>query len=122
MRYYDSDSDYSEVNRDDIPRSRRKSVGREIIDRLGGAIGLRAGSAGPESRRHSFTDAYAKRRSYSLSPPPAGRRHRDRRRVPRQPGRVAQAVEAAIDAGAVAACRLRRVPGQWIGEKGTKVA
>ena len=124
-RYYDeSNSDYSSDERN-IPQSRRKSLGHEVIHQLGGAIGLRSNSsrrrARSESRRHSSSGPYENQRWYSLSPPPTSRR-RYKSPAPRQPGMVEQAADAAIDAGTVTAFRLRKVPGPWIGDKGVRVA
>ncbi|KAI0157947.1 hypothetical protein GGR52DRAFT_181692 [Hypoxylon sp. FL1284] len=87
------------------------------------------------ARRHRRSRAS----SYTESPPPSSRRHRSRRarsvasslqssrrdsKLPDQAAadRWQMAARAALEAGGLAAFRLRKEPGSWTGEKGAKVA
>ncbi|KAL1976975.1 hypothetical protein VTN31DRAFT_3257 [Thermomyces dupontii] len=120
---YDRHSRHSSrsVSRSPSPRRprRRKSFSEKAIDAIGGALGVKSGSghrspdASPDRdrgrsrrRRHSYSD-------HSRSP--------SRSRRAKSEARVAQAVKAALVAGAVEAFRARKEPGPWTGPKGRRV-
>ncbi|PYI12615.1 hypothetical protein BO78DRAFT_392460 [Aspergillus sclerotiicarbonarius CBS 121057] len=99
------------------PRRRRKSISEQAL----GALGL--GSVASSGSRHRERDrgrSHARdHRSYSYSPSPTRDRSRHRRDKSEQ--RIAQAVRAALAAGAVEAFRVRKDPGEWTGEKGKRI-
>ncbi|PYH90652.1 hypothetical protein BO71DRAFT_412442 [Aspergillus ellipticus CBS 707.79] len=99
------------------PRRRRKSFSEQAL----GALGL--GTAASSSSRHRDRDRGRSHgrdhRSYSYSPSPTRDRSRHRRDKSEQ--RIAQAVRAALAAGAVEAFRVRKDPGEWTGEKGKRI-
>lgn len=113
-------------SRSPSPRPRRrKSLSEQALSALGGVFGAackhddrddydydrdyRGGrSRGREGRRH---------RSYSCSVP----RSRSRGRHAKREDQLAQAVKAALVAGAAEAFRARKDPGSWTGEKGKRV-
>ncbi|PWY81929.1 hypothetical protein BO70DRAFT_362355 [Aspergillus heteromorphus CBS 117.55] len=99
------------------PRRRRKSFSEQAL----GALGL--GSVASSGSRHRERDRGRShgrdRRSYSYSPSPTRDRSRHRRDKSEQ--RIAQAVRAALTAGAVEAFRVRKDPGEWTGEKGKRI-
>ncbi|KAF9892566.1 hypothetical protein FE257_001675 [Aspergillus nanangensis] len=90
-------------------RRRRKSVSEQAL----GALGLGSASARSRSRGRNH-------RSYSYSPSPT-RGNRGGHRRDKSEARIAQAVKAAVTAGAVEAFRLRKDPGDWKGEKGKRI-
>ncbi|KAH8761636.1 hypothetical protein F5883DRAFT_126703 [Diaporthe sp. PMI_573] len=132
-------ADYSDEDlrsdHNDKPRSRRNSIGHELVDRLEDAIGLNpSGSCSLVGRRsrcshrreYRFPHSRYGRRGpgrrvpYSPSPTRFGGRSRDDASKERR--KREHAVEAAIDAGAVEAFRLRNESGSWTGRKGARVA
>ncbi|KAH8754572.1 hypothetical protein F5883DRAFT_573135 [Diaporthe sp. PMI_573] len=118
--------------RDDKYKSRSKSLGHEVVARLGTAVGLRSNNTDFNGRRrhaldrgsHSPRDYNHHRRSHSFSPSPANSRRRhgfnDHESTDRQ--KWEHAIDAAIDAAAVEAFRLRREPSSWVGSRGGRVA
>ncbi|RHZ60223.1 uncharacterized protein CDV56_107859 [Aspergillus thermomutatus] len=99
------------------PRRRRKSFSEQAL----GALGLgAAASSASRHRDHSRGRSYGHHGgSYSYSPSRSRSRSRHRRDKSEQ--RMAQAVKAALTAGAVEAFRVRKEPGEWAGEKGKRV-
>ncbi|KAL2832111.1 hypothetical protein BDW59DRAFT_139725 [Aspergillus cavernicola] len=92
---------------------------RSLSERALGALGI--GSAAAATKHHDSGRGRSRgrdRRSYSYSPsPPRGsRRHREKSEQ-----RIAQAIKAALTAGAVEAFRARKEPGEWSGPKGKRV-
>ena len=83
-------------------------------------------SVSPPPRRFksvSGRDSSRSRRShtsYSYSPSPT-RRGGGRHKRDKSEQRVAQAVRAAVTAGAIEAFRLRKDPGEWTGDKGRRI-
>ncbi|RAH60956.1 hypothetical protein BO85DRAFT_446101 [Aspergillus piperis CBS 112811] len=99
------------------PRRRRKSISEQAL----GALGLGSlASSGSHHREHDRGRSHTRdRRSYSYSPSPTRDRSRHRREKSEQ--RIAQAVRAALAAGAIEAFRVRKDPGEWTGEKGKRI-
>ncbi|KAF7172363.1 hypothetical protein CNMCM5623_004579 [Aspergillus felis] len=99
------------------PPRRRKSFSEQAL----GALGLgAAASSASRHRDHSRGRSHGQHgRSHSYSP--SRSRSRDRHRRGKSEQRMAQAVRAALTAGAVEAFRVRKEPGEWTGEKGKRV-
>ncbi|KAI2812013.1 hypothetical protein CBS115989_10874 [Aspergillus niger] len=99
------------------PRRRRKSISEQAL----GALGLGSlASSGSHHREHDRGRSHTRdRKSYSYSPSPTRDRSRHRREKSEQ--RIAQAVRAALAAGAIEAFRVRKDPGEWTGEKGKRI-
>ncbi|KAK4119106.1 hypothetical protein N657DRAFT_659197 [Parathielavia appendiculata] len=141
--YYD-DSDYEQ-------RPRRRSVARQALDKLEdalGGLGLDSGtshhSPSTSSRRHYDSRDHSRdrtagryyppsshsnthRRYHSSSPTRRSRRSRrdsppQHRASSRSRNRWERGIEAAVEAGAAEAFRLRKEPGPWKGPKGERVA
>lgn len=108
-------------SRSPSPRPRRrKSLGEEALGAIGGALGIKAARDRSRSRsrdrdRYSDRGRSRKYRSYSDS------RSRSRGRRAKSEARIAQAMKAALAAGAAEAFRVRSTPGPWTGEKGRRV-
>ncbi|KAL1992321.1 hypothetical protein VTN49DRAFT_4353 [Thermomyces lanuginosus] len=107
------------ISRSPSPRRprRRKSFSEKAMDAIGGALGVKS-SSGHHSSRDDSPDrdrgrSRRRHRSYSRSP--------SRGRRAKSEARVAQAVKAALVAGAVEAFRARKDPGPWTGPKGRRV-
>ncbi|GIC92075.1 uncharacterized protein Aud_008532 [Aspergillus udagawae] len=98
-------------------RRRRKSFSEQAL----GALGLgAAASSASRHRDHSRGRSHGHHgRSHSYSP--SRSRSRDRHRRGKSEQRMAQAVRAALTAGAVEAFRVRKEPGEWAGAKGKRV-
>ncbi|RLL94648.1 hypothetical protein CFD26_101593 [Aspergillus turcosus] len=98
-------------------RRRRKSFSEQAL----GALGLgAAASSASRHRDHSRGRPHGHHgRSHSYSPSRSRSRSRHRRDKSEQ--RMAQAVRAALTAGAVEAFRVRKEPGEWTGEKGKRI-
>ncbi|KAL4952351.1 hypothetical protein BDW69DRAFT_167871 [Aspergillus filifer] len=117
-RHYDErrGRDYSPSISRSPPRRRRS-----LSERALGALGLGA-AAGAGAKASHGSDRGRSRgrhhRSYSYSPSPARGSHRHRGK---SEARIAQAVKAAVTAGAVEAFRARKEPGEWSGPKGKRV-
>ncbi|KAL2872082.1 uncharacterized protein BJX67DRAFT_98737 [Aspergillus lucknowensis] len=98
------------------PPRRRRSMSERAL----GALGLGAASAGGskhhDSGRGRSRDRVRRSYSYSPSPPRGSRHHRGKSEQ-----QIAQAVKAALAAGAVEAFRARKEPGDWSGPKGKRV-
>ncbi|KAH6887666.1 hypothetical protein B0T10DRAFT_607566 [Thelonectria olida] len=114
--YYSDDDDYyysSEDERQPRGRSRSKSVGRAILDRVGaiGALGTLGDRFASRSRSRRGRSRTSRGRSRSHD-----RRHKN------EINKKDRAVHAAIDAAVVEAVRLRGKPGKWTGSKGARVA
>lgn len=107
-------SDYSDSESDSPPRrgGRRKSLGEQALAAIG-LGGIAGGASGGGQRNRSRSRGGRHRRSYSSS--------RSRSRGPDRSGKIQQAVQAALTAGAVEAFRTRKEPGPWTGEKGKRV-
>ncbi|KAL5357039.1 hypothetical protein BJX96DRAFT_143825 [Aspergillus floccosus] len=101
------------------PRRRRKSLSEQALSALG--LGSAAASG---SRHHERSRSRGRRnhhgQSYSYSPSPT-RGHRSSHHRAKSEQRIAQAVKAAVTAGAVEAFRLRKDKGEWTGEKGKRI-
>ncbi|BCS25769.1 uncharacterized protein APUU_50480A [Aspergillus puulaauensis] len=99
------------------PPRRRRSLSERAL----GAVGL-GGAAAATGSKHRDSDRGRSRgrhhRSYSYSPSPTRRGHGTR---DKNEARIAQAVKAAVTAGAVEAFRARKEPGDWSGPKGKRV-
>lgn len=109
---YERRSSYSS-SRSPSPRPRRrKSLGEEALGAIGGALGVKA--ARDRSRDRS-TDRGRSRRYHSDS------RSRSRGHRAKSEARIAQAMKAALAAGAAEAFRVRSQPGPWTGDKGKRV-
>ncbi|OKL58883.1 hypothetical protein UA08_05460 [Talaromyces atroroseus] len=109
---YERRSSYSS-SRSPSPRPRRrKSFGEDALGAIGGALGLKA--ARDHSRDRS-SDRGRRRRYHSDS------RSRSRGHRAKSEGRIAQAMQAALAAGAAEAIRVRKNPGPWTGDKGKRV-
>ncbi|KAL3485919.1 hypothetical protein BJX62DRAFT_242491 [Aspergillus germanicus] len=99
------------------PPRRRRSLSERAL----GALGLGGAAAAAGSKHHDSGRGRSRgrdhRRSYSYSPSPTrGSHHRGKSEA-----RIAQAVKAALTAGAVEAFRARKEPGDWSGAKGKRV-
>ncbi|KAE8348288.1 hypothetical protein BDV28DRAFT_164671 [Aspergillus coremiiformis] len=99
------------------PRRRRKSLSEQAMEVIG--IGSAASSASKHRERSRGRSHGHHGRSHSYSPSPT--RSRSRRRRERSEQRIAQAMKAALTAGAVEAFRVRNEPGEWTGEKGKRI-
>lgn len=104
-------------SRSPSPRPRRrKSMGEEALGAIGGALGIKAARDRSRDRdRDSDRGRSRKYRSYSDS------RSRSRGHRAKSEARIAQAMKAALAAGAAEAFRVRSIPGPWTGEKGRRV-
>jgi hypothetical protein len=109
---YERRSSYSS-SRSPSPRPRRrKSFGEGALGAIGGALGIKAAR---DRSRDRETDRGRSRRYYSDS------RSRSRGHRAKSEGRMAQAMKAALAAGAAEAFRVRKNPGPWTGDKGKRV-
>ncbi|KAE8374483.1 hypothetical protein BDV26DRAFT_269835 [Aspergillus bertholletiae] len=99
------------------PRRRRKSMSEQAMEALG--IGSAASSSSRHHERGRGRSHGHHNRSYSYSPSPT--RSKSRHRRDRSEQRVAQAMKAALTAGAVEAFRVRKEPGDWTGAKGKRI-
>ncbi|BAE64197.1 unnamed protein product [Aspergillus oryzae RIB40] len=99
------------------PRRRRKSLSEQAMEALG--IGSSASSASKHHEHRRGRSHGHHSRSYSYSPSPT--RSRSRHRRDRSEQRIAQAMKAALTAGAVEAYRVRKEPGDWTGAKGKRI-
>ncbi|RAL11473.1 uncharacterized protein BO97DRAFT_443830 [Aspergillus homomorphus CBS 101889] len=97
------------------PPRRRKSISEQALGALGLGSLASSGSRHRERGRSQDRD----RKSYSYSPSPTRSRSRHRREKSEQ--RIAQAMRAALTAGAIEAFRVRKDPGEWTGEKGKRI-
>ncbi|KAF7586234.1 hypothetical protein BBP40_009218 [Aspergillus hancockii] len=95
---------------------RRKSFSEQAMAALG--IGSATSSSSRNRERSRGRTHGHHSRSYSYSPSPT--RSKSRRRE-RSEQRIAQAMKAALTAGAVEAFRVRKEPGEWTGEKGKRI-
>ncbi|EEA20589.1 conserved hypothetical protein [Talaromyces marneffei ATCC 18224] len=104
-------------SRSPSPRPRRrKSLGEEALGAIGGALGIKAArDRSHDHDRDSDRGRSRKYRSYSDS------RSRSRGHRAKSEARIAQAMKAALAAGAAEAFRVRSMPGPWTGEKGRRV-
>ncbi|KAL2834534.1 hypothetical protein BJY01DRAFT_83948 [Aspergillus pseudoustus] len=100
------------------PPRRRRSLSERALGALGlgGATAAAAGSKHHDSGR-GRSRGRDHRRSYSYSPSPTRGSHQRGK----SEARIAQAVKAALTAGAVEAFRARKEPGDWSGAKGKRV-
>ncbi|AEO68312.1 uncharacterized protein THITE_125031 [Thermothielavioides terrestris NRRL 8126] len=141
-RYDDGDTttDYYQ------PRPRYRSLGRQALDKLEdtmNSLGLGDGRSHHSAQQDRAVERYyppppphhhhhhhhrGRRRYHSSSPTRASRRsHRSTAASPRDSssrsrGRWERGIEAAAEAAAVEAFRLRHEPGRWRGPKGERVA
>ncbi|KAE8310785.1 hypothetical protein BDV41DRAFT_579133 [Aspergillus transmontanensis] len=99
------------------PRRRRKSLSEQAMEALGIGSATSSASKHHEHRRGRSHGHHS--RSYSYSPSPT--RSRSRHHRDRSEQRIAQAMKAALTAGAVEAYRVRKEPGDWTGAKGKRV-
>ncbi|GAB1196296.1 hypothetical protein APSETT444_005565 [Aspergillus pseudonomiae] len=99
------------------PRRQRKSLSEQAMEALGMGSAASSASKHHEHRRGRSHGHHS--RSYSYSPSPT--RSRSRHRRDRSEQRIAQAMKAAITAGAVEAYRVRKEPGDWTGAKGKRI-
>lgn len=123
-------ADYSDESDHNKSRSRRHSIGHELVHPLEPALRLRPSGAHPvasqqnrlsHGREHGSPNGHhGRRRRYSSSPTRIRSRSCDG--VSQERRKRQHAIEAAIDAGVVEAFRLRDEPGSWIGRKGARVA
>jgi hypothetical protein len=105
---------YSDSSVSRSPPKRRKSMGEQALQALGlgGVAAAATGKGGDRSRsRH--------RRGRSSSSSSSGSRRG--RGKPRGKEEIAQALKAAVTAGAAEAFRSRNQPGGWAGDKGKRV-
>ncbi|KAJ0424661.1 hypothetical protein BJY00DRAFT_246138 [Aspergillus carlsbadensis] len=100
------------------PPRRQRSLSERALGALGlgGAAAAAAGSKHHDSGR-GRSRGRDHRRSYSYSPSPTRGSHQRGK----SEARIAQAVKAALTAGAVEAFRARKEPGDWSGAKGKRV-
>ncbi|KAF7159580.1 hypothetical protein CNMCM6106_006896 [Aspergillus hiratsukae] len=94
-------------------RRRRKSFSEQAL----GALGLGAASSSASRHRDHSRGRSDRHHGYS----PSRSRSRSRHRRDKSEQRMAQAVRAALTAGAVEAFRVRKEPGEWAGEKGKRI-
>lgn len=122
--YPDSSDDEAYYNAD-RGRPRARSLSRPSFDLGGLARGHRLTSHS-EMRRAQSLDRPHHYRHRSRSESSRRARHDNRKRhdesEPQYQRKLEHAINAAIDAAAVEAFRLRKKPGEWIGAKGTRVA
>ncbi|PLB43869.1 hypothetical protein P170DRAFT_430878 [Aspergillus steynii IBT 23096] len=102
-------------SRSPSPPRRRKSFSEQAL----GALGLGAAASSTSRHRDHSRGRSHRYRSSSYSPSPTRSRSRPRRDKSEQ--RIAQAVKAAVTAGAVEAFRSRKDPGEWTGAKGKRI-
>ncbi|KAH8693201.1 hypothetical protein BGW36DRAFT_302515 [Talaromyces proteolyticus] len=116
---HDRRSSYSS-SRSPSPRPRRrKSLGEQALGAIGGALGVKAARDRSRSRsKDRYEDRGRSRRYRSYSD--SRSRSRGGRRA-KSEARVAQAVKAALAAGAAEAFRARKDPGPWTGDKGKRI-
>jgi hypothetical protein len=107
---------YSDSSVSRSPPRRRKSMGEQALAALG--LGGIAAAATGKARDHSRTRHHRDRSSSSSR---SG--SRSRRRGGKMGGKeeIAQALKAAVTAGAAEAFRSRNQPGGWAGDKGKRV-
>ncbi|KAL4809642.1 hypothetical protein BDV18DRAFT_83089 [Aspergillus unguis] len=98
------------------PPRRRRSLSERALGALGLGGAAAAGSKYRDSDRGRSRGRH--HRSHSYSPSPRRGSHRPREK---SEARIAQAVKAAVAAGAVEAFRARKEPGEWSGPKGKRV-
>jgi hypothetical protein len=105
---------YSDSSVSRSPPRRRKSMGEQALAALG--LGSLAAAATGKSGDHGRSRHHRDRSSSSS-------RSRSRRRggMPRGKEDIAQALKAAVTAGAAEAFRSRNQPGGWAGDKGKRV-
>ncbi|CRG85134.1 hypothetical protein PISL3812_02262 [Talaromyces islandicus] len=121
---YERRSSYSS-SRSPSPRPRRrKSLSEQAVSAIGGALGVKSARDRSRDRStHRHEDRYSDRgrsrryRSYSDS----RSRSRGGHRRAKSEARMAQAVKAALAAGAAEAFRARKDPGPWTGDKGKRI-
>ncbi|KAK2755860.1 hypothetical protein FQN54_005655 [Arachnomyces sp. PD_36] len=107
---------------------RRKSLTEQAMGAMG-ALGLGnalSGASDSNRRRHRSDSRGAGRRRRNRSYSSSSSRSRSRDGRVRGPGgmnqqQIAQAVKAALTAGAAEAYRARKEPGGWTGEKGKRI-
>ncbi|KAF7508741.1 hypothetical protein GJ744_008988 [Endocarpon pusillum] len=106
---------YSDSSTSRSPPRRRKSMGEQALAALG--LGGVAAAATGKARDHSRSRRHRDRSSSSSS------RSRSKRSggMPRNKEEIAQALKAAVTAGAAEAFRSRKQPGGWGGDKGKRV-
>ncbi|THC95180.1 hypothetical protein EYZ11_005339 [Aspergillus tanneri] len=97
------------------PPRRRKSLSDQAL----GVLGLDTAASSASKHRDRSRGRSRRHRSDSYSPSPT--RSRNRRHGDKGDQRIAQAVKAALTAGAVEAFRSRKEPGDWTGAKGKRV-
>jgi hypothetical protein len=126
---YPGSSDDEAYCSEDGGRPRTRSLSRQSFDLEDPARCCRSGTPHSEKRRAQSVDRqhYYHRRSRPVSPRRArhhGRKRRDESEPQSQASqrKLEHAINAAIDAAAVEAIRLRKEPGKWIGAKGTRIA
>ncbi|KAL4905858.1 hypothetical protein BDW74DRAFT_152170 [Aspergillus multicolor] len=101
------------------PPRRKRSLSERALGALGLGAGTGAAAAGSKYRDSDRGRSRGRHhRSYSYSPSPSRGSHRHREK---SEARIAQAVKAALTAGAVEAFRARKEPGDWSGAKGKRV-
>lgn len=128
--HYPDSSDDEAYYSEDRRRPRARSLSRESFDLLGPARDHRPRESHFERRRAHSLDrrGHSTREYHHRSRPEPTRRTRghDRRRrdesEPRSQRKLEHATNAAIDAAAVEAFRLRKEPGGWTEAKGTRIA
>lgn len=103
------------------PPPRRRSLSQRALGALGigGAAG--SGSRHRDSGRGRSRGLHHRRHSYSPSPSRGDRGDRGGHRRAKSEARIAQAMKAAVTAGAVEAFHARHDPGEWKGPKGKRV-
>lgn len=108
---------YSDSSTSRSPPRRRKSMGEQALAALG--LGGVAAAATGKARDHSRSRRHRGRSSSSSS----RSRSRSKRSggMPRNKDEIAQALKAAVTAGAAEAFRSRKQPGGWAGDKGKRV-
>lgn len=114
------------VSRSPSPRpKRRKSIGEQALGAIGGVLGVKAlqNRSRSRSRDRDPGDRGDRGRSRRRHRSPSDSRSPSRKRGGRakSEARVAQAVQAALVAGAAEAFRSRNDPGPWKGAKGKRV-
>ncbi|KAK3347779.1 hypothetical protein B0H65DRAFT_155561 [Neurospora tetraspora] len=115
----DYDTDYSTNYTHDKKRSSRSRHHSPDRDR----------GSGTHSSRYPPRASLNRQRSYSYSPERYESRQRGRSshrstgnsRDPRSKSRWARSIDAALDAAAIEAVRVRKEPGPWTGRKGSRV-
>ncbi|KAL2221277.1 hypothetical protein M432DRAFT_265790 [Thermoascus aurantiacus ATCC 26904] len=107
-----------------LPR-RRKSLSEQALSALGGALGSSASKqngSGDTSKRRDRDRSRSREDHHHLRPSSSSpSRRRNREHHDKSEDRIAQAVKAALAAGAAEAWRVRKEPGGWTGEKGKRI-